>query len=227
PPADGKRVLDYTSDSNVPGVPISVAGVKLIATMDTGAPSGVSLPSEYISRLPLVSEPTVTGSGRTVDATFEIRSATLDGNLTVGQIVIENPTIVFNDMSRKSNIGMGLLRQFAITIDRANHRVAFDRSSQAAQPNSPVRRVVQAGGKKRYGIRLPGLSGETLEVTGVEKGLVAEQAGLMKGDRIIAMNGKPVASLSEDERMECLRGSPLVLRVERGPDTLEITLSLE
>ena len=87
--------------------------------------------------------------------------------------------------------------------------------------------LVDVGGKVRYGIRLPGLSGDTLEVTGVEKGLVAAEAGLMKGDLIIAMNGKPVATLSEDERMQCLRGSPLVLRVERGSDTLDITLSLE
>jgi hypothetical protein len=39
------------------------------------------------------------------------------------------------------------------------------------------------------------------------------------------MNGTPVRELSNDERVGCLRGSPLVLQIERGDDVIEIMLS--
>ncbi len=52
-------------------------------------------------------------------------------------------------------------------------------------------------------------------------------AGLKSGDRIIAMNGKLVASLSNDERISLLRGSPLLLKVSRAGGVVELTMSLD
>ncbi|MDH3215156.1 MAG: aspartyl protease family protein [Candidatus Krumholzibacteria bacterium] len=227
PPADGQRVLDYGTSFVVPDIPISIAGEALRAALDTGAPSTVVVPSNLIATLPLVSEPVVTGTGRTVDAEFEILSAQLKGTLNIGHIAIDNPRIAFSDRSTVCHIGMGILRELTVTIDRTNRRVAFEQSPQMPDSGSPTRRVVRGGSKKSYGIMLGGLSGDVLEVIGVEQGLVAATAGLVKGDRIIAMNGRPVKTLGTDERIRCLRGSPLVLQVERGTSTLEMTLSFE
>jgi predicted aspartyl protease len=227
PPEDGLRVLDYNASSVVPSISISVAGETLQAALDTGAPSTIVMPSKYISTLPLVSEPVVTGQGRTVDAEFEIRSAELKGTLNIGDIAIENPTIAFSDRSAVCHIGMRILKELVLTIDRSNHRVAIEQPRRASESGSPTKRVVRGGSQKRYGIKLRSVSGDVLDVIGVEKGLAADEGGLMGGDRIVAMNGQPVKSLNNDERIGFLRGSPLVLRVERGTRTIEITLSLD
>ena len=65
-----------------------------------------------------------------------------------------------------------------------------------------------------------------VDVIGVDAGLPAAAGGLAGGDRIIAMNGRPVESLTREERIAALRGSPLVLSIERDGDELELVLSL-
>jgi predicted aspartyl protease len=226
PEADGRRVLEYSKDSTVPHIPISLAGQQLYAAMDTGAPSPIVVPASTVPTLPLASKPAVTGQGRTVDATFEIRSATLDGALTIGDVTIDSPTVAFSDRTSQAHIGMGILLGFSVTIDCANRRLTLEHP-QAGATATPTRRIVRGGGEKSYGIRLGGLTGDALNVVGVDRGQVASAAGLMEGDRIIAMNGQPVKSLSQDERIRCLRGSPLTLRVERGNRLLDIALSLD
>ena len=103
----------------------------------------------------------------------------------------------------------------------------FDEPESTPESGAPVRRVMRMGRGKGYGIMLGGLSGDVLEVLGVEQGLAAAEAGLRRGDRIIAMNGKPVESLSIDERNRLFRGSPLVLKVDREGRIIEITMSLD
>jgi len=227
PPADGRRVLDYSATSVVPNIPVSIAGETVYVAMDTGAPSTVVLPGTYISTLPLESEPVVVGSGRTVDATFEILSSRLEGTLDIGDISIENPTIAFNDRMKHPHIGMGVLADYSVTIDRSNRRVMLEQPQQGSTSGSPTRHIVRRGGKKIYGIKMEGISGDVLYVNGVENGLPAAEAGLMSGDRIVAMNGQSLKSLNDDERMSFMRGSPLVLRIERGADTIELTMTLD
>jgi predicted aspartyl protease len=227
PPADGRRVLDYSSTSVVPVIPLIIAGETVQVAIDTGAPSAFVMPTDFISALPLESEPAVAGHGRTVDASFDILSSTLRGTISIGDIVFENPTVTFSEPVRQPHVGMEVLCRYAITIDRTNRRIMFDQSQSAPESGSPVQRVIRMGGSKSYGIMLSGLSGDVLEVRGVEEGLAAAEAGLKSGDRIIAINGRLVKSLSNDERIGLLRGSPLVLKVDRAGSVIEITLSLD
>jgi hypothetical protein len=226
PEADGQRVLDYSPEYVVPNISVSIAGETVQIAIDTGAPSTFVLPKKYIPTLPLESEPTVTGQGRTVDATFDILSSRLNGTLNIGDIAIDNPIIAFNDGGKHPHVGMRVLQDYSLTIDRTNHRLMFEQPQQASRSGSPARRVVRRGGKMSYGIRLPGLGGDVLDVMGVDAGLAAAEGGLLGGDRIVAMNGRPVESLTKEERIAALRGSPLVLSVERDGNELELTLSL-
>ncbi|KPJ61453.1 MAG: hypothetical protein AMJ46_01850 [Latescibacteria bacterium DG_63] len=226
PAADGKRVLEYSSSAVVPQISVLVAGEEMSISVDTGAPSAFVLPPHYISVLPLESEPTVSGHGRTVDATFEILSSKLEGVINIGDIALLNPTVTFSERTKRAHVGMGVLREYAITIDSANRRIRFDKPLEST-PVQPVRRVVKHGGPKSYGIMLNGLSGEVLEVRGVEQGLAAASAGLQRGDRIVAMNGQLVKSLSSEERVRHLRGTPLTLKVERKGEVIEIVMSLD
>jgi len=221
PPADGRHVLTYDGTSVVPRVPVDVAGESVEALLDTGAPSMVSMPARFESILPLAEKPTVERM-RTVDAEFEEHVAPLAGTLSIGSVTIDAPVVSFNDRVQICHVGMGILEQLAVTIDRTNRRVALDASRTPAGP-SPGR----GGGGKRYGIRLGGLSGDVLDVLGADAGLPADAAGVRAGDRIVAMNGRPVASLSEQERIASLRGSPLLLLIERGTETVELKLTLD
>jgi predicted aspartyl protease len=221
PPADGAQVLDYDGTDVVPRVSITLGDESVACVIDTGAPGGISLPPRLAKILPLVSPPVVTGHGRTVDATFEIRTAQLAGTARIGSITLSNPTLSFPENAGQAHLGMEVLSRLSITIDCASSRIAFDR------PEGAERRLLRAGGKRRYGIQLPGLDGDELLVLGVDAGQAAAEGGLKEGDRIVMMNGRPVPRLSTSERIAALRGSPLVLRVRRGDDEIELTLKLE
>jgi hypothetical protein len=228
PPADGGRILEYQEQNVVPRVSLSVAGEPVMATLDCGAPAGLSLPTSYVDKLPLAAAPQVSGRGRTVDAEFEIVSSELLGTIELGSIRIHNPTISFNGRSETANIGMGILRDYSVTIDRTNRRIAFDRPTDSDGGTEPRRRVKRmTGGGRGYGIRLGGLAGDILAVLDAETGLPAAAAGLQSGDQIVALNGIAVKSLSGEERIAALRGSPLVLLVERNGKELELTMSHE
>ena len=229
PAADGRRVLDYGKDSGVPKISVSVADRQFSVALDTGAPGSILLPTSEIPSLPLGAKPVVAGQGRTVDATFEILSSPLDGSVQIGDINLDNPTLTFTERTTQAHMGMSLLGNFALTIDSTNRRLRFDSPGQAVAPTTPgggpQRRVVQQGGKISYGIQFAGLVGDALDVRGVNPDGIAERGGVKAGDRIVGMNGEKVQSLSQPERIESLRGSPLILEVARDGKTLELTLS--
>lgn len=59
-------------------------------------------------------------------------------------------------------------------------------------------------------------------VSGVEKGSPAEQAGIAKGDRIVAIDGKPVAEWEElSQTIKGSQGKPINLEIRRGSETVK------
>ena len=76
----------------------------------------------------------------------------------------------------------------------------------------------------RYGIGVAlQTTANALRVVGVRPGGPAEQAGLMKGDEIIAVDGKPVAS-GGASLLTTTRGAPATLRIRRGSKEFEVTV---
>lgn len=96
-------------------------------------------------------------------------------------------------------------------------------------PRPPARVVSAGSGQRRYGLGLaPPRGGEvSLAILEVPAGSVAERAGVRRGDRILRMNGQAVADLGGAEITGLLRGSPLVLVVERDGAELTIHMSLD
>ena len=54
-----------------------------------------------------------------------------------------------------------------------------------------------------------------------------ERGGVREGDRIVAMNGTALEALDTGGRIAALRGSPLVLEVDRGGNRVKLHLALE
>lgn len=62
-------------------------------------------------------------------------------------------------------------------------------------------------------------------VSGVEKGSPAEQAGIAKGDRIVAIDGKPVAEWEElSQTIKGSQGKPINLEIRRGSETIKLAV---
>ena len=62
-------------------------------------------------------------------------------------------------------------------------------------------------------------------VSGVEKGSPAEQAGIAKGDRIVAIDGKPVTEWEElSQTIKGSQGKPIDLEIRRGSETIKLAV---
>jgi D-alanyl-D-alanine carboxypeptidase len=123
PPANGRDVLAFTRERGVPTARITVAGREMDAHVDSGFMGGVSLPEAEAGRLPLSVPPKVVGRGRTLGNTFEIKAAPLDGDVGIGAILIERPTVEFQPVFPTAAIGARVLGDLAITFDQKNNRM--------------------------------------------------------------------------------------------------------
>ncbi len=131
PEPDGKSVVELVPDQMVPALEIEVGGQKLLCHIDSGNMAGeIVVPTSLAEKLPLQGEPQVIGRARTVTNEIEIKAATLDGSVLIGEHEIKNPRITFAEIFRTGNIGSGLLKQFAMTLDQKNGRVKFVRATE-------------------------------------------------------------------------------------------------
>ncbi len=228
PPADGETIFGY--ESEVLEIPVDFNGREIALHIDTGAPSSFTLPLETAGYLDLKTELVIVGQGQTVDAKFDIYSATLSGTASIGRLKFEGPQLGFIDGIPVGNIGNEILSQLVLTIDPAGRRLRLDRPpgvTVSSDGSGPMRIVKNMGGNKRYGIRMHGIDGSPIQVAGVDPGSPAEECGLEMGDRINTINGVPVEGMSRGERISALKGSPLTVIVNRDGEALQIDLKLD
>ncbi len=129
PAPDGASVLGYDFSRRVPRLKIQVAGIELDALLDTGSGRGLTLPAAYEDRLPLAGKSAPAGTGRMVNKQFEIRSARLEGSVTVGRHTIDRPVIHFVEGTGEGNVGYDILRRFTLTFDAKNRRLKIEGGS--------------------------------------------------------------------------------------------------
>ena len=134
PEPDGKEIFTFTNPRGIAELPIRVAGVEIAAHIDTGAMADITLPLSFAEKLPLASAPVVVGKAFTVSGPMEISEAALKGNVDIGRYQIAEPTLQFTPAMRLANLGIGVLSEFALTIDQQNHRIRFARAG-----NEPLR----------------------------------------------------------------------------------------
>jgi membrane-associated protease RseP (regulator of RpoE activity) len=116
-------------------------------------------------------------------------------------------------------LGAGILRHYAVTLDVDAGKVFL----------SPHGTVQEAAAGSTEGLALDWREGIWI-VAGVRPGGPADTAGLKPGDVYLAVNGKPLSEMSEDEFMARYRrppGTELKINVKRGNETLEFTLRTE
>lgn len=140
PEPDGREVFPFTNPRGIAELPIRVAGVEIVAHIDTGAMADITLPLSFADKLPLSSAPVVVGKAVTVSGPMEISEAALKGNVEIGRHQIAEPTLQFTPARRLANLGIGVISEFALTIDQQNRRVRFARSGDEPLRLKPHRR---------------------------------------------------------------------------------------
>lgn len=139
PAPNGRDVIAYTTKPEAsfaplrvsPTVSLQLAGHSFEALLDTGArrlPADVIVPTAIAETLPLgatESETMISGaSGRS----FSARTAKLNGKLTLGTLVLENPTIMVTDWLGFIDLGR-VINCLALTIDQRNQRLRLETPS--------------------------------------------------------------------------------------------------
>ena len=220
PEPDGLEVFGWESGRPLPEFPVTVADRPALVHLDSGAPSGLALPTSFQDQLPLEGPLVDMGYTKTVDRVRPVRGATLRSALKIGRYTLDHPTIRFLDLANGvGSVGAAILGQFVLTLDPAQARLRLAGPADG--------RLSELGERKpHYGIQLDALDARPPVVLAVDTRSPAEKEGLRAGDRVVRMNGRPVEEMDIDAHLAAFRESPLELTVRRGDSTLMLTMTL-
>jgi hypothetical protein len=124
----------------------------------------------------------------------------------------------FASRTEAGNMGFSILSQFIPTFDYASQTLYLD----------PEKRATPFG-INRTGLHFTKNEPGAFDVLLVDPGSVAATAGLVKGDRILAINGKSADNYSWADLTALVAkpaGTVLMLQVQRGGATRDVTLVL-
>ncbi|MBL8151802.1 MAG: RIP metalloprotease RseP [Blastocatellia bacterium] len=165
----------------------------------------------FFFRVPLYpSEPAVIGS-------VAQESAAAAAGLQAGDKILlydnkENP--VWHDVEIKTD--MNPERSMKIVVDRNGERI-----------ETTITPKVRYVGKEKIGASglIPNFKQEFVNVDDITKGTPAEQAGLKKGDKIVALNGEQVKNFEWlRQSIQNLEGKEVIVSVERNSQKLDLKM---
>lgn len=213
PPADGKTIFNTVRESPVPAIEHVLGGKKLTFHLDTGNMGGLSLPKKIADRIKFDGPLVQVGEARTVTSTFAIRQGTLSEKFVLGRHEFPNAVVTVMDAPLGPNIGSQVLRNFRLTFDQKNHRVEITRKR-----TDPI----QTRPRASVGIAMANRNGE-LSIARVLPDSAAEAAGLRAGDKIVRLNGLPVADMQPDQMRAIMTAGGLIrFEVERDGKSVKV-----
>ena len=188
-----------------PIVRMDVAGRRTPVMIDTGLSGAFSFAE--LDRLPLEDDPVVVEMRVRVDGTGPVRMARLSGDVAFGDIVVPRPLV--RDAVEGSLMGIAAMRAWVVELDPRVGRARF-----RAPDGSPVR-PVPPDGFATLGL-LGALRSDGFAVSGVLPESGAARAGLVPGDRIVAIDGAPLPARNCAEAFALSSAvDPVELTVER------------
>jgi hypothetical protein len=131
-PDGGDQVIPFTMPNDVPLIELVVepGSQKLEAHLDSRG-WGLSFPEKFAQGLKFVSAPIVIARGRTVSNEFEIKGATLAGDVRLGGYILPQPFIAINPLFPVGNFGALPLQNFAVTFDQKNKLIRLVAASKS------------------------------------------------------------------------------------------------
>jgi predicted aspartyl protease len=204
-------------------IPVQIGELRIDGHIDTGSPGVLAVPSRYEEQLPLSGPVRTVGMARTVDDEFEIRAAPIETTVRVGDAQIPLREVHLAKLP-VVNLGTGGLRGLTLYVDWKQERFALTGTADpvARMGRMAKSQAVPAGEGPRFGVRARPTGDGAIEVVGTDPGSPAEKIGLLAGDRIIAINGKPTAELEHAQVRAELVKPGLELTVERDGETIRL-----
>jgi hypothetical protein len=206
-------VMPYSDHDGHIQVDMDVAGVTVATHVDTGSMVGFTLPIEIKESLPLKPAGQGAAKARLVGGDRDVQMGQLDGDIQFAGSRYENPVVGFMDPSPGSgNVGSRVLGDFVVSIDQKNHLIRFEKST---------RRRAAVAGTRRLGVQFRGMpGGSALTIGYVEPGSLGEKSGLLPGDVLLKLNGKPGEEYDIGSLGALIRSAEsLQLEVERAGQT--------
>jgi len=189
------------------------------------------VPKAYQDKLKFKGPLTEVGRARTVNTQMVLKGAELEGALALGQFRWENPFVIVSDELPMGNFGSRALASFAITFDQRAQAMRFEQKAPLVSPTMPVKKTAtQVANASSLpppgsGIRFAGQpGGAELEVYEVAPGSPAAKLGVVPGEKLLAINGASIASMTDDQRRAALRVSPLKLKLAKDGAEHEVTI---
>jgi membrane-associated protease RseP (regulator of RpoE activity) len=194
PPPANAAVLHLLSDGSTPYVEAEIDGVKGLFEMDTGNAGSIVIFKSFADAhglfrnaktLTYVSAGGV--GGQLTSQSLRARSFTLAGATMQAPVLelTDQKAGAFSSRTVAGNVGAQVLRRFTIQLN-------FRDATGAFAPNAHLGDPFWAD---RTGLSLSRVA-DGFDVLAVTPGTPAAAAGIMGGDRIVAADGTPVASLS-------------------------------
>jgi PDZ domain-containing protein len=185
-------LVPFVFNNHVPQVEGEIDGVPGKFDIDTGSRTSVDLLGPFAEQHGLATKYRLTPSvvtGWGVGGASYGR-VTRAGALKLGGVTVKAPVAIvssqkkgaFSDPYVAGNVGGGVLRRFDVTFDYAGKRLWLEPNAQDAVPDTYDRAGLWVN-----------LDGPAFAVMDVLAGGPAHQAGLRVGDRIVAVDGAPVA----------------------------------
>ena len=200
-----------------PVVEGTIDGISGTFRIDTGSDASLSLFSPFVKRSALTESLSAhlrgfagEGVGGPETALF-VRSQTLSlGGIQVHNVVtelLEDSEGIGADGEDAGNVGTGTLKQFNITFDYPHHTLYFDKNANFAEPDL----------FNRSGLAVQ-IKPEGIIVASVLKDSPAEKAGIVAGDRIIAIDGSTGDQISAERLFDVFWEQPCgtVVRLSIG-----------
>lgn len=110
---------------------LDVNGISVEAHLDTGSPGGISLPYSLKDQLTLKNEPKQGHTIRTPVASFKKWDAELKGDITLGNVIIKNPSIALVEGFKYANLGYDVIKDLRTTMDRKNSLIKFEQKQRS------------------------------------------------------------------------------------------------
>jgi hypothetical protein len=202
PPA-GAVAVPFRFSERHPVVDGSIDGVPGVFTIDTGSRSSLDLMGPFVAEHSLTGKyparvETITGWGLGGPSRSRVsRAALLElGDVEVPDLLVELTTQeagAFTDRYDAGNVGTAVLKRFTVAFDYSNQQIWMAPNGTAADPFD------------RAGLWL-NQAGGAFRVEAVVAGGPAAAAGVVVGDRVVAVDGVPSGDLRLPDVRQRLRG---------------------
>ncbi len=223
-------VVPFLFNGHIPQVDGAIDGIEGKFDIDTGSRSSLDLLAPFAEKHDLTARygakiEAVTGWGVGGAARSLVTRAKV---LRLGKVEIERPVAELSLQKKGAfvspyvagNVGAGVLKRFNIIFDYPHQQLIFEPNANYGKPDV----------FDRSGMWL-NQSGETFEVMDVIAGGPAATAGLKVGDKILAIDGRPVSGLSLPAVREQFKsdapGTRLRLSIQSGEQKRDAELVLK